>query len=494
MSKVDYKSIAKRLKFEGRAFINGKYVDAIDGAKFESINPATGETLCSIAKCNHKDVDLAVKVSRKAFESGVWSRSAPEHRKEILLKFAELLRKHGDENSVLESVDTGKLIADCINEVANDAPIHFQWYGELIDKVFGKVGPTDPSITSLIVKEPIGVVAGVVPWNFPLMMAVWKAAPALAAGCSVIIKPAEDTPLTVIKVAQIAKESGIPDGVFNVLPGFGDVGEALGRHNDVDAVSFTGSTEVGGYFMKYSGESNLKSVGLEMGGKSPFIVLDDAKITDNLIDNAVNSAFWNGGQNCSANMRQIIHRKIKDEFLDKVLKKVKSIKVGDPLDLETNMGSMISKKHLETVDSYIQNGIDEGASLLLGGVSDGGKKGFFAKPTLFDNLKESMTISQEEIFGPVLGVLTVNNTDEALKVASNSKYGLHASVFTQDINKAFHIAKSLPCGTVSVNTFSEGDIKTPFGGYKQSGSLSRDQGTEALNQYLQTKTIWINHS
>jgi len=494
MASTDYKLIAKKLKFEGRAFINGKYVDAIDGKKFENINPATGETLCSVAKCNHKDVDLAVKVSRKAFESGVWSRSSPEHRKEVLLKFAELLRKYGDENSVLECVDTGKLITDCINEVANDAPMHFQWYGELIDKVFGKIANTDPSITSLIVKEPIGVVAGVVPWNFPLMMAVWKTAPALATGCSVIIKPAEDTPLTAIKVGQIAKESGIPDGVFNVLPGFGDVGEALGRHNDIDAISFTGSTEVGGYFMKYSGESNLKTVGLEMGGKSPFIVLEDAKINDNLIDNAINSAFWNGGQNCSANMRQIIHSKVKDEFLDKVSKRVKNIKVGDPLDLKTNMGSMISKKHLDTVDSYIQKGIDEGASLLLGGVSGKEQNGFFAKPTLFDNLEENMTIAQEEIFGPVLGVLTINDTEEALKIASNSKYGLHASVFTQDINKAFHIAKSLPCGTVSVNTFSEGDIKTPFGGYKQSGSLSRDQGTEALNQYLQTKTIWISHT
>ena len=494
MTTTDYKSIAKKLRFEGKAYINGKYVDAIDGAKFENINPATGEILCSVAKCNNKDVDLAVKVSRKAFESGVWSRSTPEHRKEVLLKFAELLRKHGIENSVLECVDTGKLIADCINEVANDAPMHFQWYGELIDKVFGKVGATDPSITSLVVKEPIGVVAGVVPWNFPLMMAVWKAAPALAAGCSIIIKPAEDTPLTALRVAKLASEAGVPDGVFNVLPGFGDVGEALGRHNDVDAISFTGSTEVGGYFMKYSGESNLKTVGLEMGGKSPFIVLDDAKITDNLIDNAINSAFWNGGQNCSANMRQIIHSKIKDDFLDKVLKRVKNIKVGDPLDLKTNMGSMISKKHLNTVNNYIQKGIDEGASLLFGGVSGGEQKGFFAKPTLFDNLKENMTIAQEEIFGPVLGVLTIKNTEEALKIASNSKYGLHASVFTQDINKAFHIAKSLPCGTVSVNTFSEGDIKTPFGGYKQSGSLSRDQGTEALNQYLQTKTIWISHS
>jgi acyl-CoA reductase-like NAD-dependent aldehyde dehydrogenase len=319
-------------------------------------------------------------------------------------------------------------------------------------------------------------------------------APALAAGCSVIIKPAEDTPLTAIRVAQIAKEAGIPDGVLNIVPGFGDVGEALGRHNDVDAISFTGSTEVGGLFMKYSGESNLKTIGLEMGGKSPFIVLEDAKITDDLIDNAINSAFWNGGQNCSANMRQIIHSKVKDEFLDKVSKKVKALKAGDPLDPESNMGSMISKKHLATVDGYIQKGIDEGAKLLFGGVSSGDQKGFFAKPTLFDDLKENMTIAQEEIFGPVLGVLTINSDEEALKIASNSKYGLHASVFTQDIDRAFHMAKSLPCGTVSVNTFSEGDIKTPFGGYRQSGSLSRDQGTEALDQYLQTKTIWISHS
>ena len=493
METQNYKSIASKLDFEGRAFIDGKYVDAIDGQKFENINPATGEILCTVAKCNYKDVDLAVKSSRKAFESGVWSRTSPEFRKDILLKFAELLRKHGEENSVLECVDTGKLIGDCIDEVADDAPMHFQWYGELIDKVFGKVAPTDPSITSLIVKEPIGVVAGVVPWNFPLMMAVWKSAPALAAGCSLIIKPAEDTPLTAIRVAQIAKEAGIPDGVFNIVPGFGDTGEALGRHNDVDAVSFTGSTEVGGYFMKYSGESNLKTVGLEMGGKSPFIVLGDAKITDDLINNAIDSAFWNGGQNCSANMRQIVHSKVKDEFLDKVIKRVKDIKVGDPLDPKTNMGSMISEKHLATVDGFIQKGIDEGATLLYGGVSESDQKGFFAKPTLFDNLKENMTIARDEIFGPVLGIITVNNTEEALKIAKDSKYGLHASVFTQDINEAFNMAKRLPCGTVSVNTFSEGDIKTPFGGYKQSGSLSRDQGTEAMNQYLQTKTIWISH-
>tara|TARA_B100000959_G_scaffold24504_1_gene23729 strand:- start:1216 stop:1956 length:741 start_codon:yes stop_codon:yes gene_type:complete len=246
--------------------------------------------------------------------------------------------------------------------------------------------------------------------------------------------------------------------------------------------------------MKYSGESNLKAVGLEMGGKSPFIVLEDAKITDRLLDNAIASAFSNGGQNCSANMRQIIHSKVKDEFLEKVSKKIKNIKVGDPLNTESNMGTMISKNHLNKVNNLIQKGIDEGAKMLLGGVSDPNQKGFFAKPTLFDNVKENMTIAQEEIFGPVLGVMTVKNEDEALKIAKNTKYGLHASVFTQDIDRAFHLAKSLPCGTVSINSYSEGDIKVPFGGYKQSGSLSRDQGTEALNQYLQTKTIWINHS
>ena len=486
---VNYKSIAKKLKFEGRAFINGKYVNAIDGKKFETINPATGEKLCAVAKCNHKDVDLAVKVSRKSFNSGVWSRCSPEHRKEVLLKFAELLRKHGDENSVLECVDTGKLVTDCINEVANDAPMHFQWYGELIDKVFGKVGPTEPSITSLIVKEPRGVVAGIVPWNFPLMMAVWKMAPALAAGCSVIIKPAEDTPLTAIRVAKIAQEAGIPDGVLNVLPGYGDVGEALGRHKDVDAVSFTGSTEVGGYFLKYSSESNLKPVALEMGGKSPFIVLEDAKINDDLIDNAINSAFWNGGQNCSANMRQIVHKKVKDEFLDKVIKKVKKLKVGDPLDLKSNMGSMISKGHLQTVDGYIQKGIDEGAKLLSGGVSNHKQKGFFAKPTLFDGLKEKMTIAQEEIFGPVLSMIPFETEEQAIQIANDTPYGLSAYFSTTSEERAARVASQLRAGMVSINSASQ-DYTAPFGGYKQSGN-GREWGEFGFDDFLEIKGITV---
>ena len=492
MSTIEnYEKIAGNLKIENRPFIDGKYVDPIDGQSFEKINPANGEIITSVAKCNDKDVQKAVECARKSFNSGVWSKCSPEERKESLLKLAELIRENSEEMSVLESLDSGKTITDCLNEVGGEVPNFFQWYGELIDKTFGKVVPTGQDVSSFIVKEPIGVVGLVVPWNFPLLMAAWKAAPALASGCSVILKPAEQSPLTAIKLAELTKEAGIPDGVFNVITGFGDTGEAIGRHPDIDAVSFTGSTEVGALFMRYSGESNLKTIGLEMGGKSPFIVLDDADINDDLIENAAMSAYWNGGQNCSANMRQIIHEKVKDDFLHKVLVKTKSLKVGNPLDPTSEMGSMISEDHFNTVNGYIQKGIDEGASLLHGGVAAAGSKGSFVYPTLFDNLSESMTISKEEIFGPVLGVLPVKSMEKALEIANNSNYGLHATVFTQDVDKAFNMSKNLRCGTVSVNGFSEGDIKTPFGGYKQSGSLSRDNGTEALDQYLQIKTIWF---
>jgi aldehyde dehydrogenase (NAD+)/gamma-glutamyl-gamma-aminobutyraldehyde dehydrogenase len=491
MSLEKYTNLANNIKFENRAFINGEFTNSKSNTFFESVNPANCNVLTEVAECDEKDVDLAVSCARKAFENGEWSKSSPEYRKDVLLKLAALLREKAEEIAVLESLDSGKTITDCLNEVGSEVPNFFQWYGELIDKIFGKVVPTGHDVASFIVKEPIGVVGLVVPWNFPLLMAAWKAAPALAAGCSVILKPAEQTPLSTIKFAELAAEAGLPPGVLNVVPGFGKAGEAIGRHNDIDAVSFTGSTEVGALFMRYSGESNLKTIGLEMGGKSPFIVLDDAKVDDNLIEHAVNSAFWNGGQNCSANMRQIIDVKIKDDFLDKVLKKTKTLKVGDPLNPKTEMGSMISDEHFERVNGYISKGINEGASLLTGGVSENKNNGFFVNPTLFDNLNEDMTIDKEEIFGPVLGILPVSGFDSALKVAKNTDYGLHATVYTNDLDRAFYMARNLPCGTVSVNGFSEGDIKTPFGGYKQSGSLSRDNGTEAIDQYLQTKTIWM---
>ena len=473
-----------------QAFIDGQYCDAADGAKLENLNPATGEVIGSFSHCGAADVDRAVAAARRVFNQGTWSRAAPEYRKEILLKLADLVDKNKNELAVLESLDAGKTITDCLHEVGTEAPAFFRWYAELADKTFGKIAPTGDDALALIVKEPAGVAGAILPWNFPFLMAVWKIAPALAAGCSIVVKPAEQTPLSTLKLGELAVEAGIPAGVLNIIPGLGETaGQAIGLHNDVDTVSFTGSTEVGRLFMRYSGDSNLKSVGLEMGGKSPFIVLDDAMINDDLIEHAAMAAFWNGGQNCSANMRQIIAAPLVDEFMDKMLKRVEAFKLGDPLDPDTTIGSMITAEHKDRVMGYIASGKTEGANLVVGGDVDG--PGHFVARTVFDGVTNDMTIAKDEIFGPVLGVMAVKSAEEALEIATDTDYGLHATVFTRDIDRAISMARKLPCGTVSVNGFSEGDIKTPFGGYKQSGSLARDNGTEALEQYLQTKTIWI---
>ena len=491
LTKVQAKSIASELVIPAKAFIDGGFADASDGGRFATINPATAEVITDVAHCTTADVDRAVTAARRSFNDGGWSRAAPEDRKAVLLRLAELIRENTAELAVLESLDSGKTIIDCLHEIGNEVADFFQWYAELADKRFGKIAPTGEDALALIVKEPAGVVGLVLPWNFPLLMAAWKLAPALAAGCSCIVKPAEQTPLTALRLADLAQQAGVPDGVLNILPGMGETtGQAIGRHPDIDIVSFTGSTEVGGYFLRYAGESNLKVIGLEMGGKSPFIVLDDADLTDDLIDHAVTSAFWNGGQNCSANMRQIVDAKVADEFLDKVTARAKAYVVGDPLDPATDIGAMVTREHMARVTGYIDKGRAEGGRLLSGGARDG--KGYFIEPTVFAGLTPDMTIAREEIFGPVLGVLAVNGMEEALRLAMDTDYGLHATVFTRDIDRAIHMARRLPCGTVSVNGFSEGDIKTPFGGYKRSGSLARDNGTEAMEQYLQTKTIWIS--
>jgi aldehyde dehydrogenase (NAD+)/gamma-glutamyl-gamma-aminobutyraldehyde dehydrogenase len=490
LSYTEYQAIAANICPNGQAFIDGKFCDAADGQKFETINPATGQVLASVAHCKAVDVDRAVAAARRVFNAGTWSRAEPELRKEVLLKVAALVRKHTPELAVLESLDTGKTINDCMDEIGGEVVNFFQWYAELADKSFGKIAPTGPSALALIVKEPAGVAGAVLPWNFPLLMATWKIAPSLSVGCSAVIKPAEQTPLSTIRLAELMREAGVPDGVINIVPGYGETaGQAIGMHNDIDTVSFTGSSEVGRMFMRYSGNSNLKSVGLEMGGKSPFIVLEDAVLDDELIEHSAMSAFWNGGQNCSANMRQLIAEPLVDEFTGLILERVKAFKLGDPLDPATDIGSMITKDHKEMVMNYIQSGVNEGANMLVGGESD--VPGYFIKPTVFENITPEMKISREEIFGPVLGIMPVKNAEEALRIASDTDYGLHATVFTQNIDQALHMARSLPCGTVSVNGFSEGDIKTPFGGYKQSGSLARDNGTEAIEQYLQTKTIWV---
>lgn len=481
---------AAKLVYPTEAFINGSYVFAKGGASFATINPATGETIAQVTHCMAEDVDHAVEAARRVFNQGTWSRAAPEERKDVLLRLAELIRENAHDLALLESVDSGKTITDCLHEIGTEVANFFQWYGELADKSFGKIAPTGEDALAMIVQEPAGVVGLVLPWNFPLLMAAWKVAPALAAGCSCIVKPAEQTPLTALKLAQLAKEAGVPDGVLNILPGMGETtGQAIGLHRDIDIVSFTGSTEVGGYFLRYASESNLKVIGLEMGGKSPFIVLDDADLNDDLIDHAVNSAFWNGGQNCSANMRQLVDAKIADAFLERVIERAKAYKVGDPLDPDTDIGAMVTAEHMQRVTGYIATGSAEGARLCTGGAREGA--GYFIEPAVFAGVRPEMRIAREEIFGPVLGVVPVANMDEALRIASDSDYGLHATVFTRDIDRALHMAHRLPCGTVSINGFSEGDIKTPFGGYKQSGSLSRDNGTEAMAQYLQTKTIWI---
>jgi aldehyde dehydrogenase (NAD+)/gamma-glutamyl-gamma-aminobutyraldehyde dehydrogenase len=491
ITRAEAHNTAGMLKIKNLAFIDGKFSGAEDGATFDTLNPATEKLITEVAHCGSKDVDRAVKAARRVFNAGTWSRVSPEARKEVLLRLADLIRTNAIELAVLESIDSGKTITDCFNEIGTEVPNFFQWYAELIDKRFDKVSPTGEEALALIVKEPIGVVGLVLPWNFPLLMSAWKVAPALAAGCSVLVKPAEQTPLTALRLAELAQEAGLPDGVLNVLPGMGETtGQAVGRHPDIDAVSFTGSTEVGGYFLRYAAESNLKVIGLEMGGKSPLIVLDDADIDDGLIEHAATAAFWNGGQNCSANMRQLVDVKLVDEFTERIKIRAKSFKLGDPLDPQTDIGPMVTAEHQARVLGYIEKGKAEGARLITGGSSR--EPGYFIEPAVFTGLTPDMTIAREEIFGPVLGVLPVNGMDEALRIARDTEYGLHATVFTRNIDRAIYMARQLPCGTVSVNGFSEGDIKTPFGGYRRSGSLSRDNGTEALDQYMQTKTIWIN--
>lgn len=471
-------------------FIDGSFRGSSGGETFDSINPVTGDVLCSVAHSSTTDVDAAAPAARRSFESDARSLAVPEIRKEVLLKLTGLIRKKAMELALLESLDLGKKITDCLHDISTEIANFFQWYGELADKRLGRVAPNGGDTFALIVKEPAGVVGLVLPWNFQLLMAARKLAPTLAAGCSCLVKSAEQTPLSTIRLAELAQEAGVPDGVLNVLPSLGEaIGQAFGRHNFIDIVSLTWSTEVGGHFMRYSGESNLKIVGLKMEGNSPFIVLDDADLTDDLIEHAATSAFWNGGQNCSANMRLLVDASVVDVFLEKVLAQAKAYKVGNPLDLNTDIGAMVTREHMTHVAGYIKRGSAVGTQKLTGGSRDG--EGFFIEPSVFSGLTPDMAISREEIFGPVLGVLRINGVEEALQVTSYTEYGLHATVFTRHIDRALHMDQRLTVGTVSINGFSEGDINTPFGGYKQSGSLSRDNGTEAMDQYLQTKSIRI---
>ena len=490
LTKDEYHALANNLELPVNAFINGSYRPANSGNTFASINPANGQKLADIAACDGVDVDYAVSKARESFDQGVWSKMHPGDRKDVLIKLAKLLTRNARELAVMESVDSGKTIFDC-ETVDIPETIHcIKWHAEAIDKIYDQVSPPSDDHIAMVVREPIGVVGLVLPWNFPLLMLAWKIGPALAAGCSVIVKPAEDTSLTALRVAELTMEAGIPPGVFNVVTGLGpDVGEPLGRHPDVDLVSFTGSTETGRRFLHYSADSNIKEIVLEMGGKNPCVVMDDAENLDQVAAHVVNGAFWNMGENCSAVSRLIVHENIKQELLEKIIAHAREWPVGDPLDPANRVGALVSKEHFEKVCQYLDKTKDQDCHVILGGnTQDGG----YVEPTIVEVTCGDHPLLTEEIFGPVLSVCTIKSFDEAILAANNTPYGLAASLFTANAKRAIRGARSLRAGTVTVNSYGEGDITTPFGGYKQSGFGGRDNSLHAHDQYTQLKTIWLD--
>jgi gamma-glutamyl-gamma-aminobutyraldehyde dehydrogenase/4-guanidinobutyraldehyde dehydrogenase/NAD-dependent aldehyde dehydrogenase len=484
--------VVAELDIRSQAFIDGEYVDAVSGETFDCVSPVTGETIAHVAAGDAPDVDRAAKAARAAFDSGAWSRLAPKKRKQVLLRLAALMEEHADELALLETIDMGKPIRDAQRVDVPLAAECIAYYGEAVDKVYDEVAPTDPSSVVMVVREPVGVVGAVVPWNFPLLLATWKLGPALATGNSVILKPAEQSPLTALRLAGLAAEAGIPAGVLQVVPGFGETaGQAIGRHADLDMVTFTGSTEVGKLFLRYSGESNMKRVALECGGKSPHIVTADAGDLDAAATAVAWGVFYNQGEVCNAGSRLLVHSSVKDELLDRVVKVAERIQPGDPLDPKTRMGAIVDAGQLDRVLGYIEAGKQEGASLHLGGSRTREETGgYYVEPTIFDAVSNEMRIAREEIFGPVLSTIAFDEVDDAIAIANDTIYGLAAAIWTDDVNVAHSAARRLRAGVVWVNTFDAGDITSPFGGFKQSG-FGRDKSIHALDKFTDLKAIWI---
>ena len=478
-----------------QAFINGRYVDSVSGETFDCVSPIDGRKLASVASANETDVDAAVAAARNAFNRGTWSRMAPGRRKRVLLKFAELILKHTEELALLETLDMGKPIADSTRIDIPAAARCITWFAEAIDKIYDEVAPTGHDALALVTREPVGVVGAIVPWNFPLLMASWKLGPALAAGNSVVLKPSEKSPLTAIRVAELASEAGLPEGVLNVLPGFGQTaGKALALHMDVDCVAFTGSTATGRLMLQYAGQSNLKRVWLECGGKSPNIIMADCADLDRAARAAAFAIFFNQGEMCSAGSRLIVQEAVHDQVLEKIAAIARTMQPGDPLDPSTTLGAIVDETQLNTVLRYIDSGKSEGARVALGGnrarESSGG---FYVEPTVFDAVTPRMKIAREEIFGPVLATLTFKTAEEALAIANDVIYGLVAAVWTRDITTAHRVARALRAGTVYVNCYDADDITVPFGGFKQSGN-GRDKSLHAFDKYVELKTTWIDLS
>ncbi|MFC3174011.1 aldehyde dehydrogenase [Novosphingobium bradum] len=492
-TRPDFAGMASTLRFQTQAFIDGRFVPALSGKTFATINPATGRELARVAECDGRDVDVAVAAAKAAFADGRWAALAPKERKRALLRLADLVEAHAIELALVESLDNGKPVDDALAADLPDAVDTLRWHAEAIDKLYDQVSPTAGDIVSLVVREPVGVVGAVIPWNFPLAILAMKVGPVLAGGNSIVVKPAEQTSLSALRFAELVKEAGIPDGVFNVVPGFGETaGQALGRHPDVECLSFTGSTEVGRYFLNYSAESNLKKVVLELGGKSPVIVMNDVADLQPVVEQIAIGILFSQGENCSAGSRLLVHADIKDRLLEALLAQFAEWTVGDPLAEGTRIGAVIEERHMDRILGYIQSGKDEGARIICGGERVRAESGgYFVQPTIFDDVTNAMVIAREEIFGPVLSVITFNTVEEAIAIANDTPYGLAASLYTNDLTTAHKVSRAIRAGTVSVNCFSEGDQAVPFGGFKQSGFGGREKSFSAHDQYTELKTIWI---